>query len=130
MSETPAPETTARACLEAGVDAADPEGAVSDQIDVEGDELRVGDARFDLRRYDRVVVAGGGKAAAAVARGLRTVLGDRLDGGLVVTDGDAEGLERVDPGATDWEGVAVAVGDHPVPGERNAAAAERIVELL
>jgi hydroxypyruvate reductase len=130
MSETPAPETTARACLEAGVDAADPEGAVSDQIGVEGDELRVGDARFDLGRYDRVVVAGGGKAAAAVARGLRTVLGDRLDGGLVVTDGDAEGLERVDPGATDWEGVAVAVGDHPVPGERNAAAAERIVELL
>lgn len=129
----PDPRALARKLVQAGVDAADPEQAVRDQIAVDGDRLTVGDSEFDLAEYDRVLVAGGGKAAAAVARGLRSVLGDRIAGGLVVTDGDTDGLKRVDPGdgALPEDGaVTVAVGDHPVPGERNVAAASRIVDLL
>jgi hydroxypyruvate reductase len=128
----PEPRALARKCVQAGVDAADPEQAVRNQIAVDGDRLTVGDSEFDLAGYDRVLVAGGGKAAAAVARGLRSVLGDRVASGLVVTDGDTGGLERVDPesGALPEGAVAVAVGDHPVPGERNVAAASRVVDLL
>jgi hydroxypyruvate reductase len=86
----------ARACVEAGVAAADPERAVRERLTVEAERLRLGESTFDLADYDRVVVAGGGKAAAAVARGLVAVLGDRIDEGYVVTDGDTAGLRPVE----------------------------------
>jgi hydroxypyruvate reductase len=110
---------TARKCVAAGIDAASPERAVREQVTLDGESLRIGDRTYPLDDYDRALVVGGGKASAAVARGLEAVLGDRLDGGLVVTDGD-ETTERVE----------VAVGDHPVPSERNVAATERVVDLL
>jgi len=110
---------TARECVAAGIDAASPERAVREQVTLDGESLRIGDRTYPLDDYDRALVVGGGKASAAVACGLGAVLGDRLDGGLVVTDGD-ETTERVE----------VAVGDHPVPSERNVAATERVVDLL
>ncbi|MFC6836417.1 glycerate kinase type-2 family protein [Halomarina ordinaria] len=113
------PHTVARDCIEAGIAAADPERAVRQQVALDGETLRVGEATFDLSDYDRVVVAGGGKAAAAVARGLEAVLGDRIDEGLIVTDGDT-GAERVE----------VALGDHPVPSDRGVEATERVIDLV
>jgi len=104
--------------VEAGVAAADPALAAREAVTVEGDSLVVGEHSLALSAFDRVVVAGGGKAAAAVARGLGAVLGERVDGGLVVTDGDADAP------------VEVAVGDHPLPGEPNVAAAERLLGVL
>ncbi len=93
----------ARACIEAGVAAADPERAVREQVTVEAERIHVGGETFDLADYDRVVVAGGGKAAAAVARGLAAVLGDRITDGVVVTDGDTAGLRPVDADGEDAE---------------------------
>ncbi|MFD1511971.1 glycerate kinase type-2 family protein [Halomarina rubra] len=110
----------ARECIEAGVAAADPERAVTDQLSLDGESLTAGEWTVDLAGYDRVVVAGGGKASAAVTRGLVAVLGERLDDGLVVTDGDDAGTDPVD----------VALGDHPVPSERNVAATDRLCDLL
>jgi hydroxypyruvate reductase len=102
------------------VAAADPERAAREQVRLDGDRLAVGEHALDLEGFDRVVVAGGGKAAAAVARGLGAALGDRLAGGLVVTDGETDV-----PG-----GIEAAVGDHPLPSERNAAAVDRLLALL
>jgi hydroxypyruvate reductase len=116
----------AREVLAAGVAAADPASAVRERVrldDAEGaaGTLHVDERTLDLAEYDRVLVAGGGKASAAVARGLEAVLGDRVDGGLVVTDGDREtGSDRVE----------AVVGDHPVPSERNVAATDRLCDLL
>ncbi|MFC7155492.1 glycerate kinase [Halomarina halobia] len=123
MTDTRSPRTVARECVEAGVVAADPERAVREQVALDGDVLHVGDAAFDLADYDRVLVAGGGKAAVAVARGLEAVLGDRIDAGVVVADEAGGGDARPDR-------VEVAVGDHPIPSERGVAATERVVDLL
>jgi hydroxypyruvate reductase len=111
------PRAVARACVEAGVRAADPARAVRERVRREDDALAIDDRRYDLSAYDRVVVAGGGKAAGAIAAGLETVLGP-LDG-VVVTDRKA-----------DLEGVTLVRGDHPVPGERSAAGARRVREAL
>ncbi|WP_254537446.1 glycerate kinase type-2 family protein [Halomarina litorea] len=146
----------AEACIEAGVAAADPERAVREQLHVEAERLHVGGETFDFADYDRIVVAGGGKAAAAVVRGLGAVLGQRITEGVVVTDGDTEGLRPVEGDDTDEEGdgaedvtgddesarddaedeenvpprVEALVGDHPVPSERNVDATERVLDLL
>jgi len=117
---TPAGET-ALACLRAGVDAARPATVVRDACERDGDELRVGEETHDLSRFDRVLVLGTGKPAAAVADALAAVLGDRIDDGAVVVPGSA-----ADP---DARPVARLPGDHPIPSERGAESAARLREL-
>lgn len=119
------PKTIAIDCLESGISAANPERAVRDRLVVEtttdADHLRLGDDTVDLSRFDRIVVAGGGKASVAVARGLESVLGERIDAGVVVTD------SLPDSGLTHTE---AAVGDHPVPSERSVSGTTRVQSLL
>ncbi|MFB6218426.1 MAG: glycerate kinase [Halobacteriaceae archaeon] len=103
-------------CVAAGIEAAHPRRVVRDRVALDGDTLAVGDATYDLGDYREVVVLGGGKAAAGVAAALEAVLGDRLDGGAVVTDAPA-----------DTEGVAVLAGDHPVPGEESVAGTREVL---
>ncbi|GGL63609.1 glycerate kinase type-2 family protein [Halocalculus aciditolerans] len=109
-------ERVALDCLEAGIDAAHPDTVVADAVDLEGDVLRVADARFDLDAYDDIVVLGGGKAAGTVARALERVLGDRLSG-AVVTD---------DP--VDTAFVDVLPGDHPIPSADGVASTRRVLD--
>ncbi|SDG22044.1 glycerate kinase type-2 family protein [Halorientalis regularis] len=116
LARTPAHDL-ALSCVEAGIDAARPERVVRDALTVEGDQLRIADAVIDLGGFEEVVVLGGGKAAAHVAAALETVLGDRLDGGVVVTN-DPTGTERV----------TVREGDHPVPSERGVEGARAVRE--
>jgi hydroxypyruvate reductase len=122
---------TALACLRAGIEAAHPERVLEsavrierdedpdDGLDHDGDRLRVGDSTYDLTGVDRVLVVGGGKAAAGVAEALERVLGDRIDAGAVVTYDTGVG-ERVEH----------LPGDHPVPSEEGVESTRRVVDLL
>ncbi|WP_318570085.1 glycerate kinase type-2 family protein [Salinigranum marinum] len=110
---------TAFACLRAGIEAAHPERVLESTVRVDDGRLHVADAAYDLARFDRVVVGGGGKAAAGVAAALERVLGDRIDAGAVVT---------YDPG--DGERIDHLPGDHPVPSERGVESTRRVVSLL
>ena len=108
---------TALNCLESGVEAAEPERVVHEQVALDGDSLRVGETTYDLAPFDEIIVLGGGNAAAHVARAIERELGDAVDGGLVVTD---------DPVET--ERVTVLPGDHPVPSERGVESTQRLLE--
>ncbi len=87
--------------------------------------LRAVDAEALVRRHLRVPevagrlrVLGAGKAAAAMARGAEAVLGDRLDGGVVVVkDGHELALARVE----------VWAASHPEPDARSEAAGRRFL---
>lgn len=97
---------TALDCVEAGIEAAHPERVVRESVALDGDILTVGDETHDLSTYEQVVVVGGGNAAAQVAAVLESILGDRLDDGVVVTDSPCE---------TDT--VAVLPAHHPIPSQ-------------
>ncbi|MFB6269612.1 MAG: glycerate kinase [Halobacterium sp.] len=116
LAGTPARDT-ALACVEAGIEAAHPERVVADAVDLEDGTLRIAGDTYDLTSYERVVVLGGGNAAAHVASALSGVLGDRLDGGVVVTD---------DP--VDVPDVTVLQSDHPVPSERGVEATAELLD--
>ena len=58
--------------------------AVGRAISRNGEELVIGRRRYDLRRYERVVVLGAGKATASMAQAVEQRLGPRLQGGFVV----------------------------------------------
>ena len=100
----------ALACIEAGIEAGHPRTIISDAVALEDETLRVGDATADFCEYDDLVVLGGGNAAAHVAAALEEILGDRIDGGVVVTDDPVETAH-----------VGVREGDHPVPSQRGVA---------
>ncbi|MFD1563708.1 glycerate kinase [Haloarchaeobius amylolyticus] len=116
LASTPSRDV-ALACLEAGIDAGHPRRVVRDVVALEGETLHVADDSYDLDAYDEVVVLGGGNAAAHVAAALEALLGDRIDGGVVVTD---------DP--VDTARVRVREGDHPVPSERGVDGTRDLLE--
>ncbi|WP_306052260.1 glycerate kinase type-2 family protein [Natronococcus wangiae] len=117
-AKTPARET-ALAALDAGITAALPETVVDSTVALEGETLRVRDGEYDLERFDRIVVLGGGKATGGVAAALVDLLESRIDDGVVVTTAPDE--EAIGP-------VTVREGDHPTPSRRNVDATRELLE--
>jgi glycerate-2-kinase len=84
------------------------------------DILTISSRRLDLRRYERVVALGAGKATAAMARALEQLLGARLQGGLVVVKyGHVVPMRRI----------AVREAGHPYPDRAGFDAARRLMRL-
>jgi hydroxypyruvate reductase len=105
-------------CLTAGIEAARPERAVERHCCIEGETLRIREAEYDLSAYDSIRILGGGKAADDLAAAFEALLGDRVDGGVVVTN------ERT----ADPERVTVRTGEHPTPGAGSVAGATAVLE--
>jgi hydroxypyruvate reductase len=143
-----------RRCLDAGISAVDPRRVVRDRLTLDGDELSVRSAdegrrsppteevreattaSYDLSGFDRVLVAGGGKGVAGLARGLVDLLGDRIDEGVVVTTdagsfagGDSEAVADEFDSVATLGPIHVLPGDHPTPSERGVGSTEAVLEL-
>ena len=100
----------ARAIFKAAVAAANPAAMVEAALR----------RRRDLDRYERIFVAGAGKASGTMARAAERVLTSRITAGCVaLKDGDPATSRRID----------LCACGHPVPDARGEAAAARIAEL-
>jgi glycerate 2-kinase len=113
-----------RRIFRAALRAVEPEGLVQRSLRLEGESLAVrGEEpvpRLDLTDYERLIVLGAGKAAAAMAAALERLLGERIDEGLVVVkEGYTAPLARV----------RCLEAGHPVPDERGEAAAAALEEI-
>jgi len=105
----------------ASLAAADPQRAVRRALELEGDAILAAEERFEVRR---VFVLAVGKAAGAMAKAAKELLGEKVSGGLVVTKDDH------DPGP---EGFETVFASHPEPDERGVEAARKaqgVVESL
>ena len=103
-----------------GLAAVDARTAVGRAISRNGEELVIGRRRYDLRRYERVVVVGAGKATASMARAVEQRLGPWLQGGFVVVKhGHVVPTRRI----------VVAEAGHPVPDRSGQRAAARLCAL-
>ncbi|MUV86606.1 DUF4147 domain-containing protein [Natronomonas sp. CBA1123] len=105
-------------CLTAGIEASLPTRAVERHCRLEGETLTIRDTEYDLSAYDEVLVLGGGKGSDHLAAALEGLLGEKLTGGVVVTD------ERT----ADPDRVTVLNGEHPSPGEGSVAGASAVLE--
>lgn len=123
LADTPAHEHALRA-LTAGIEAAHPARVIQRAVTRDGDQLRVGDERYSLARDGDVLVLGGGKPAGAMAAALVGVLGDHVDGGLVVTETTGQHNEKPDTGP-----VELRYGTHPIPSKENSDATDELLEL-
>lgn len=103
-----------------GLVAADAQAAVGRAISRDGAELIVGRRRYDLNRYERVVVVGAGKATAPMARAVERRLGRWLHSGFVVVkQGHGLPMKRI----------VVAEAGHPVPDRSGQRAAAKLCAM-
>jgi hydroxypyruvate reductase len=111
----------ALAILYAALAAVNPVEAVKRFVSLEDSSLRVGRRSYDLRRCQRIIVVGAGKASAAMAQGLEEVLGDRIATGLVNVKYGHSAPTRI---------VAVQEAGHPIPDENGLLGAQRIRQMV
>ena len=103
-----------------GLKAVDARTAVDRAISRNGDQLIIGRRRYDLSRYERVVVVGAGKATASMARAVEQRLGRWLDSGFVVVKhGHAIPTKRIE----------IAEAGHPVPDRSGQRAAAKLCAM-
>ena len=101
----------------------DPCQLILNQVTIEpGKELlHIKDKVFGLKRFGKIHVLGAGKGAAALFKGLKAVLADRIHGGVIVSSEDQ----------AFWHAVVMFYpGSHPVPGSRSLAAGQAMVAYI
>jgi hydroxypyruvate reductase len=104
----------------ASLEAASPEKTILRNLALTGAVLRAGNRRYDLDRFERVLVIGAGKASARMARALEKLLGARISGGLINTKyGHLARLRRIELNEC----------GHPVPDQAGVDGARRIAEI-
>jgi hydroxypyruvate reductase len=115
-------KTAAREIFDEALAAVDARRALLDAVEFDGTTLRVGDARFELRRDGpKVYSVALGKAAAAMASALDERLGEGLAAGVLsAPPSDLKLSER-------WR---VYAGGHPLPNAESMEAARAAFELL
>ncbi len=109
--------------VSAGYDAINTRTALHEAVTVVGDTLVVSGNEYSLSPSQKIWVVGAGKCAIEGASALEDILGDRLEGGVVVDVSDATyrlPLKKI-------EGL---IGTHPEPSQKNRGAAKRIVDVL
>jgi len=112
--------TLLKRVLGRAINAVEGGAAVKRAVGLRGNVLTIASHRFDLRRYEQVVVLGAGKAAASMARALEPLLGNRLQGGLVVVKyGHGAPTRRI----------TVCEAGHPYPDRAGFYGARRFMRM-
>ena len=108
----------------AAVAAVEPARAVARFLSIEGGDLRAGDARVPLAADSSVRIVAAGKAAAAMAAAAASVLGHRLERGVLVTKHGHLAGRTIPPAIDAFE------AGHPVPDARGREGVAAVEELL
>lgn len=114
----------ALAIFKAGLERADPLILIGHCLSLDGDKLLVKSGEegrgWDLSLFRKILLVGYGKASARMALAVESLLGERIDSGLVVTKkGHGESLVRA----------RLFEASHPVPDAASAEAGRLMLEL-
>ncbi len=107
--------------LKAGLDAADPAIGIRRTCKVDNRTLVIGRRRYRLSQYERIVLVGAGKAAGNMAEALQKLLGNNLDGGIVVVK---------DLPTRPLQNIEVRKAGHPTPDFRSQRAAKKVQKFV
>src|SRR3989304_821154 len=107
----------------AALEAVDPAEAVYQAITRVGDQILSDEQAYQLRNFDRVFIAGVGKAAVPMADAVAEVLRDQLSRGIVITK--YRHIDRSLAGS-----IRVYEAGHPLPDENSVNATRDLVDLL
>jgi glycerate-2-kinase len=109
-----------KALIQSSLEAADSGNAMKQSIIRKDHQLYVNTVRYDLSKYQRVVCVGAGKSSGHMARTLEQILGEHLEGGLVIVkDGYGAPTQKV----------CVVEASHPLPDTRGTRATKHILNI-
>ncbi len=111
--------------MSAALAAVDPAQAIRQNVSLEGASLRIGQRSYDLSGYERIFVAGGGKAGSPMVAAIEEILGQRITAGLVNVKHGYLPAE-----AADVRRVEIVEAGHPTPDKAGRRGAGRMVEML
>jgi glycerate 2-kinase len=109
--------------LREALKAADPEAIMRQTLSLKGESLRVGSVSYDLSRFDRVLVIGGGKASGKMAAAVEKTLEARITGGVV----NVPEYLRPKPRC---RRITLHRAAHPTPGEEGVRGVKAMLELV
>lgn len=105
----------------AGVESVKPKTLMQHTISVENGLLRIGKISINLACITNVYVVGFGKASAAMAQALESILGEQIAGGCVITKYEhAIPLQFID----------LIEAGHPVPDENGLRGTKQILSVV
>ena len=107
--------------VRAALDAVDPAAAVKRYLRRDGDILHVDGRAYDLRRYKRVFVVGGGKAGAPMAQAIEELLGDRITAGILNVKYGYTAPTKI---------IELNQAGHPIPDEKGVTGAQKMADLV
>ncbi|MCS7112347.1 MAG: glycerate kinase [Nitrososphaerota archaeon] len=109
--------------LEKALEASDPRIAVRRSLKISEDKLSVMGVDYDLTKYHRILVVGGGKASGAMAEALEEILGERIDGGVVNVPRGVSKLYNV-------KRVRLNEAGHPIPDDGGVRGVSDMLDML
>ncbi len=111
--------------IEAILDSVNPQKAVSQNIRFKGDVLVVKDIPYPLEMYEKIHVIGFGKAVLSMAIGVVALLGEKIDGGVLITKHVDHEKQKLLP-----QTIQVLQGNHPVPADDTFRSTAQLVEYV
>ena len=107
--------------LEHALSAVDPKQIIRTKLVMKNSTLSVDKYSFNLRKFRRIYVIGGGKASGSMAQGLEQVLGTRITKGFVnIPHGTEQKTEIVE----------LHGANHPVPDEAGVKGTRCMLEIV
>ena len=101
--------------------AANPEIAVRKHVTVKSGKMIAGTSSIDLSKVNNIFVVGAGKASAAMAAAVESILSDRITCGIIVVKyGQSASLKKI----------RLVEEGHPVPDENGRRGAEQILSMV
>jgi glycerate-2-kinase len=114
-------EESAKRILNAGLLASHAGRLIEKDLRLQGDILYFRDYKVNLKKHDKIVVIGAGKATWAMAEAMEKILGDRIDKGLIITK--CQGSKQL-------KYIEVLEGSHPIVSKRSLDASAKMLKLL
>ncbi len=112
----------AMSLIRAALAAADPWTLVREKLALTADAVRIANLALDRNSLENIYVIGAGKAGAPMAAAVEDALGELITDGLVIVKDGYRTMET--------SRIEVIEAAHPVPDERGAAGARRILEMV
>ncbi len=108
--------------LEAALEAADPKAIIESRVALKNNTLKAGQHNFDLQKFRRIYVVGGGKACGKMAEALESILGNRISSGIVNIPYNSRPCKTRE--------IKLQEASHPIPDKAGMKGAKEMLKLV
>jgi len=108
--------------VEKALRAVNPKEIMHSRVKLKGEMLEVKNNLFDLSKYKRIFILGGGKASGFMAEALEEILEDRIEEGVIVVPRGTASKHKL-------KRIKLHESSHPIPDRSSMIGAKKILEL-